>query len=60
MDNFVALAFILSLYVMPSAIAAVRGHHQLAAIFILNILLGWTIIGWIAALIWAATAKRTA
>lgn len=26
-----------------------------AAIFVLNLLLGWTVIGWIIALIWATT-----
>lgn len=58
MDANALLMF--GLYVFPSIVATARGHHQQNAIFILNLLLGWTIIGWIAALIWAATAKRTA
>jgi len=30
-------------------LAACRHHHQQSAIFLLNLLLGWTVIGWIAA-----------
>lgn len=29
-----------------------------AGIFILNIFLGWTLIGWVAALIWAVSAPK--
>jgi hypothetical protein len=43
-------------YFFPTGVAAARGHHQTLAIFLLNLLLGWTGLGWIAALIWAATA----
>ena len=41
------------LYFVPWLIALVDGHRDRAAIFILNLLLGWTIIGWIVALVWA-------
>lgn len=51
--SFAALA-----YLLPSAIALIRSHHNTFAIFLLNALLGWTAIGWIAALVWAATAVR--
>jgi Superinfection immunity protein len=42
------------LYFLPSII----GHdkQQFAGIFVLNFLLGWTVIGWILALVWACTA----
>lgn len=43
-------------YFFPSILAKTRGHHQTLAIFLLNLLLGWTGLGWIGALIWAATA----
>jgi Superinfection immunity protein len=33
-----------------------RGHRQSLAIFILNLLAGWTAIGWIIAIVWACTA----
>jgi hypothetical protein len=44
------------LYFIPTIIAVARGHHNAGAIAVLNILLGWTVLGWIAALVWAATA----
>jgi hypothetical protein len=40
-------------YFIPSIVAAVRNHRELGAIFRWNIFLGWTIVGWISALIWA-------
>ena len=45
-------------YFLPAVIAFVRGHHQWVAISALNLLLGWTALGWIAAFIWSLTAKR--
>lgn len=42
-------------YFIPTLAAASEKHHNLRAIFALNILLGWTVLGWIAALIWALT-----
>jgi hypothetical protein len=42
-------------YLLPAIVAAVRRHHNQNAIFILNVLLGWTFVGWVVALVWAAT-----
>lgn len=49
---------ILALYLLPTIVAFMRRHHQRAAITLLNLFLGWTALGWIAALIWSATATR--
>ena len=38
-------------YFLPTVIALVRGHLSALAIFLLNLLLGWTIIGWFVAFI---------
>ncbi len=40
-------------YLLPFLIADHRKHAKLPAIFGLNLVFGWTLIGWIAALIWA-------
>lgn len=40
-------------YLLPGAIATTRGCHKSVSIWLVNILVGWTIIGWIAALIWS-------
>jgi hypothetical protein len=54
---FMIIATIL-FFMLPSYISMFRGHSNTAAIVVLNILLGWTCIGWIAALVWAFTAAR--
>jgi len=46
------------LYFIPAIVAHDRRHHNRYAIYALNLLLGWTVIDWIAALVWALTAVR--
>jgi len=41
------------LYFVPSIIARERGHRNARAIFWLNLLFGWTLLGWAGAMIWA-------
>src|SRR5579864_2122232 len=50
-----SLAYVgaLALYLTPSIIADVRGRKDTLAVTIANVLLGWTIVGWFAALAWA-------
>lgn len=43
------------IYMFPTIIALARKKKNVGAIFILNFLLGWTLLGWIVALIWAVT-----
>jgi hypothetical protein len=49
------LGILLGMYFLPSGVAAMRSHRQAIAIFMLNIFLGWTVIGWVGALVWACT-----
>ena len=44
----------LVLYFLPSIIALARNKRDTLAIFLLNFFLGWSVIGWIVALVWAA------
>jgi Superinfection immunity protein len=48
--------FILCVYFLPAIIAALRRLHNQNAIFLTNLFLGWTVIGWVVALIWCSTA----
>jgi hypothetical protein len=41
------------MYFLPSIIALARGKRDLTAIILLNLFLGWSVIGWIVALVWA-------
>ena len=55
---YLVLGSMLGLYTAPLIIAMVRNHHRLPWIGLLNIAAGWTIVGWIAALVWSVTAVR--
>ena len=48
----------LVVFFLPVLIALLRGHDNTFAIFLTNLLLGRTGIGWIIALIWSFTAIR--
>lgn len=47
--------FIISLvtYFLPTLIAGFRNHNNLNSIVVINLFLGWTILGWIVALVWS-------
>jgi hypothetical protein len=45
-------------YFIPAGVAGMRDHHNSIAIFVLNLLLGWTFVGWVIALVWACTEVR--
>lgn len=58
MEAFLLIALVSFLYFLPGIVASSRSHHQAVAIFVLNIFLGWTFVGWVVALVWACTAIR--
>lgn len=42
------------LYFLPTIIAVIKSKRDTVAILLLNVFLGWSVIGWIIALVWAA------
>ena len=48
---------VLATYFLPSIVATVRNHPASLPIFLLNLSLGWTVLGWVGALIWSALAN---
>ena len=52
------VAFGLPVYFVPTIIAAIRQTRNLIAIILLNVLAGWTILGWVASLVWAIVADK--
>ena len=42
-----------ALYILPAIAAILRRHGHPALLTVLNILLGWTLFGWIGCLAWA-------
>lgn len=50
----VLMLVLVGLYFLPSSIAKNAKHPQTPAIFLLNLFLGWTFLGWVLALVWAS------
>lgn len=48
----------LTVYLLPALLAYGRIHRQRHAILILNIVFGWSFLGWIVALIWSVMSAR--
>jgi Superinfection immunity protein len=48
-------AILAVIYFLPAFIASKRNHRQTTAIALLNLFLGWTFVGWVAALVWAVS-----
>ena len=53
----VLILLVVLVYFAPSLVAFrhKHQHHNAVAILALNLLLGWTLLGWVAALVWALT-----
>ena len=56
---FFIIIIALALYLLPTIIAAARHKNQFLAICLINIFAGWTFVGWLAALIWAAIKEQS-
>lgn len=50
---YAAPLLVVFIYFLPTAAAIVGNHRAFQAIFILNLVFGWTVIGWVVALGWA-------
>jgi len=46
------------LYFLPIIVAAVKRKQNMLGIVLLNVLAGWTVIGWIIALVWAFSPDK--
>ena len=58
-SRFFSIVFIIGLlatYFLPTIVAVSRHHHQARAIFLLNLLVVWTMLGWIGMLVWSFMA----
>lgn len=54
-----ALGLALVLVYFGPAFVAIRARHpHRAQILVLDVLLGWTLLGWVGALLWAMTVPR--
>lgn len=52
------LLVLVAIYFLPTIVAMSRRHHQVGAIVVINLFLGWTLIGWVVALAWSVSSLR--
>lgn len=55
MEGFFLIVIIIAVYFLPTIVG--WNTKGVGSVFIINLLLGWTLIGWIVALIWAMNSK---
>lgn len=60
MKDLIATYFILYLliYFLPTIIALIGGSDRMGSVFMMNLFLGWTFIGWVWAFVWAVSPKQ--
>ena len=56
MDFALFTVIAIPLYFLPTILSMESKHSR--AILLLNLLLGWSVVGWVAALIWAMLDKK--
>ncbi len=58
-QHILILLILIIPYFIPSFIAFSRKKTNAGAIFALNLFLGWSLIGWVVALVWALSNKES-
>lgn len=51
-------AIVMGIYFLPTTIADEKRHKNTTAIFVVNLFFGYTVIGWVIALVWALTEEH--
>lgn len=50
---FLMIVIALGVYFLPTIIAKINNQPNFASIFVLNLFLGWSLVGWVISLVWA-------
>lgn len=57
--QLIVIIVLMLLYLFPTLIALSRNSTHSLPIYLFNLLLGWTVLGWVVALVWAVMPKPT-
>ena len=57
--GFIGALFIICIYFLPYFVAKYRKHKNSTLIGFMNLIFGWSVIGWLAILIWASVTRAT-
>jgi uncharacterized membrane protein len=58
MGGPIILLILLVMYFLPAIIAFSRSRHNKGAILVLNLFLGWTVLGWVVSMVWAVSSSQ--
>lgn len=47
----------IGVYFLPAIVAVARHHKNAMSILVVDLFLGWTLVGWVVALAWSCTAQ---
>lgn len=56
----IAYVVFLAIYFLPTIVAFIRSSRSRSTVLIVNLLLGWTFIGWLVALVVAVRGRKDA
>ncbi|HWB50431.1 MAG TPA: superinfection immunity protein [Stellaceae bacterium] len=56
-STILMLLAVIIIYLLPTVIAYGREHPRRQEVLVLNLLLGWTLIGWFVVFLWASLAR---
>lgn len=56
--DWITIGILLFIYFFPFIVAGAREAVGVWGVFVLNLFLGWTLLGWIIALAWAAGGAK--
>ena len=54
----ISIIFGIALFFLPTVIGIIRHKQNLVGILLVNLLAGWTFVGWVVALVWALSSTR--
>ena len=59
--GLILILIALACYFLPTLIACMRGKaNGTGGVFFVNLLLGWTVVGWFVSFIWACSGETSA
>ena len=57
LTGVIGIIALVSCYFMPTIVALLRDKHGTGSVALVNFFLGWTVIGWLLAFVWASSGK---
>ena len=57
MKELIFFLIVVTIYFLPSIIGVGRNCKKQNGIIVLNIFLGWTLIGWVGSLVWSVSGE---